>query len=214
MNMGFMGRSIDIAGSLAGLMLGAPIIAAVGVTAACVYGSPIIISKRMGLGGVPFDMYKFRTSSVETSSKKEAPWKQKLGNFLRSRALDEIPQFINILKGDMTFVGLRPFTVEEYEQLHVPNGYKNSIDTRPGVTGTGTLFSIRNPVPLTLEQKLASDEIKSPVGKLLVLFGSVAGVLMVGHGGNQHNVEKIEKTETAPKVASPQPHSSLPALPQ
>jgi exopolysaccharide biosynthesis polyprenyl glycosylphosphotransferase len=98
---------------------------------------------RTGLGGKPFEILKFRTMYTNAEQDGRARWAQKddpritrLGKFLRKSRLDEIPQFINILRGDMSLIGPRPERPEFIEQLEkeIPN-YSFRLLVPPGLTG-------------------------------------------------------------------------------
>lgn len=101
-------------------------------------GSPVIFKqKRPGLNGKIFTMYKFRSMTDEKdkngnllSDEKRLP---KFGKLLRATSLDEIPEFINVLKGDMSLIGPRPLLVEYLEKYN--NKQKRRHEVRPGITG-------------------------------------------------------------------------------
>lgn len=96
-------------------------------------GFPIFIQKRPGLNNKIFVIYKFKTlydSSKKISEKKR---QNKLGNFLRSTGLDELPQLFNILENNMSFVGPRPLLVEYLKKYS--NHQKKRHLVKPGITG-------------------------------------------------------------------------------
>ncbi|KWW16563.1 MULTISPECIES: sugar transferase [Peribacillus] len=101
-------------------------------------GSPVIFKQqRPGLNGIPFDLYKFRTMTDEKDEDGNLISDEKrltnFGRFLRRLSLDELPQLINIIKGDISFVGPRPLLME-YIPLYTPEQAKRH-DVRPGMTG-------------------------------------------------------------------------------
>ncbi len=113
-------------------------------------GSVFYISKRCGRKGVVFNFYKFRSMIDNADTYKESlrersevdgpifkirqdPRITKLGRFLRKYSLDELPQLINVLKGDMSMVGTRPFPVEESKRIE--NKYISRLNIKPGITG-------------------------------------------------------------------------------
>ena len=100
---------------------------------------PIFSQKRVGHFGKEFVMYKFRTITP-TTQESEQETITKTGNFLRRFRLDEIPQIINVLKGELSFVGPRPLWVGEYALLNanIPNHHIRSI-AKPGITGWAQL---------------------------------------------------------------------------
>ncbi len=148
----FTKRSIDIVGSLVGLFI--TIAIAIFVIPAIKMDSsgPVIFKQqRVGLNGRKFDMYKFRTMCVDAETKKrdlttlnehkdglmfkikEDPRITRIGAYLRRTSIDELPQFLNVLKGEMSLVGTRPPTVEEYRRYNYEHLRRLSI--KPGITG-------------------------------------------------------------------------------
>ncbi|MBR2082110.1 MAG: sugar transferase [Elusimicrobiaceae bacterium] len=100
---------------------------------------PIFKQKRVGYFGKEFTMYKFRTITTSTQESAQETL-TKTGNFLRRFRLDEIPQIINVLRGELSLVGPRPLWVGEYTILneHIPNHHIRSI-AKPGITGWAQL---------------------------------------------------------------------------
>jgi sugar transferase EpsL len=101
-------------------------------------GSPVIFRQvRPGKDGMPFTIYKFRTMTDERDSSGQLlPDSERLrdfGRFLRSSSLDELPELINIIKGDMSFVGPRPLLMH-YLSLYTPEQMRRH-EVRPGLTG-------------------------------------------------------------------------------
>lgn len=112
---------------------------------------PVLFKQlRIGLHGRRFYLYKFRSMCIDAESKKkvllknsEAPWPEytcdvdpritRVGRFLRSTSLDEFPQFINVLKGEMSLVGTRPPTPDEVK--YYANWHRRRISLKPGLTG-------------------------------------------------------------------------------
>jgi len=136
-------RTSDFLLSLFGLMLFAPFAPLVALCIKLQDGGPVFYSqKRVGLRNQTFLIYKFRTMRVD-AEKAGAQWAAKgdrrvtwLGRFMRGTRIDEVPQFFNILKGDMSFIGPRPERPEFVEKIEetVPlYGYRHLI--KPGLTG-------------------------------------------------------------------------------
>jgi sugar transferase (PEP-CTERM system associated) len=137
-------RILDLAVSLAGLFLSAPIMA---LTALAVKldspGSVLFRQTRVGLAGRPFEVLKFRSMRADAEAVSGAQWAQKddprvtrIGKHLRKFRLDELPQFINVIRGDMSFVGPRPERPEFVTQLREQIPYYDERHTvRPGITG-------------------------------------------------------------------------------
>lgn len=92
---------------------------------------------RTGKNGINFEMYKFRTMKEckrgEEMNMSHDERVTKIGSFLRKTSIDELPQFINILKGDMSFIGPRPWIVEYYERFN--DEQKKRVRVRPGIIG-------------------------------------------------------------------------------
>jgi lipopolysaccharide/colanic/teichoic acid biosynthesis glycosyltransferase len=117
---------------------------------------------RIGRGGKPFKLYKFRTMIVDAPDLKEAdgstynaaddPRLTKVGKVLRRTSLDELPQVLNILKGEMSFLGTRPDLAEEVA-LYRP-GEEVKLELRPGLSGYAQVYG-RNAI--AWHQRLALD---------------------------------------------------------
>ena len=124
----------------------------VGLAVLVTAGRPVIFSQeRIGKGGAPFTMYKFRTmAGASDESRPRAPvvtdWNNyvfslsgdrdrttKVGGFLRATGLDELPQLWNVLRGDMSLVGPRPEIPDLVEQY--PEEFHRRHEVRPGMTG-------------------------------------------------------------------------------
>ena len=113
-------------------------------------GSPIFGQRRTGEGGRTFVIYKFRTMRVLedgptiVQAARDDGRITSIGRFLRRTSLDELPQLINILKGDMSLVGPRPHAVahDEYYGLAIP-GYNERFLARPGLTGLAQVSGFR-----------------------------------------------------------------------
>jgi sugar transferase EpsL len=115
-----------------------PLIAFVYILFKLIYGKSVLfIQQRPGLHGKPFPLYKFRTMSNGWDPKGNLlPDKErmtKLGKFLRSTSLDELPELFNVLKGDMSLVGPRPLLME-YLPLYTPDQARRH-EVKPGITG-------------------------------------------------------------------------------
>ena len=110
----------------------------VSVTILILEGRPAIFSQaRPGLHGIPFRVYKFRTMTMQSDANgKLLPDRQRLtaiGAFLRKFSLDELPQLVNVLKGDLSLVGPRPLLME-YLPLYTKEQARRH-DVRPGISG-------------------------------------------------------------------------------
>jgi len=150
-------RVIDVIVALTALFVGAPLFLVLSVTVFLVLGSPLLFFQiRPGRGGRPFRMIKFRTMTDDrdTSGKllPDALRLTWLGRFLRASSLDELPEFWNVLVGDMSLVGPRPLLME-YLPLYTPEQARR-LEVRPGITGWAQVNG-RN--ALSWDEKFAMD---------------------------------------------------------
>jgi lipopolysaccharide/colanic/teichoic acid biosynthesis glycosyltransferase len=134
-----MKRLFDIAASLAGLLILSPLLCIIALLIKIQSPGPIFYrGVRTGLHGKPFRIFKFRSMIVEAekvggpSTANNDPRLTKIGKFIRTYKLDELPQLINIIKGEMSFVGPRP-QVEKYTKLYTGEE-KIILSVRPGLT--------------------------------------------------------------------------------
>ncbi|WIY61145.1 sugar transferase [Bacillus arachidis] len=133
-----MKRLFDLFVSLSLSMLISFLIIIVAVLVRFKLGSPILFKQqRPGLHGKPFFLYKFRTMTDETDSEgnmlPDNVRLTKFGKFLRKYSLDELPQLVNVIKGDLSLVGPRPLLME-YLDLYTEEQAKRH-NVRPGITG-------------------------------------------------------------------------------
>ena len=144
-------RFFDIIGSLFGILILLFFFPFVALAIKFESKGPVIFrQERVGRGGRKFMMYKFRSMYVDAEERKkdlydknemdglmfkmkDDPRITKVGRFLRKTSIDELPQFFNILKGDMSMVGTRPPTVDEYEKYNAH--YRRRLSITPGLTG-------------------------------------------------------------------------------
>lgn len=137
-------RIVDIIGAIVAIIIFSPIMIISAILIKASGDGPIIFSQeRVGLHNKTFKMYKFRTMMVQDSKEEKKAWTTKddprvtkIGRILRKTSMDEVPQFFNILKGDMSLVGPRPerpFFVDKYKE-EIPR-YMVKHQVRPGLTG-------------------------------------------------------------------------------
>ena len=153
----YVKRFLDIVGSITGLIIFSPILAIVAFIIYLRMSTPILFRQvRPGLHGQPFRMIKFRTmlDAVDDHgiALPDAQRLTRLGRFLRSTSLDELPGLWNVLKGDMSLVGPRPLLIE-YLPLYSPQQARRH-EVRPGVTGWAQING-RN--ALSWDEKFALD---------------------------------------------------------
>ncbi len=131
-------RALDVLGSGAGLVVLSPVLAGVALAVRLSLGTPVLFRQvRPGRGGRPFTMYKFRTMRDARDARGEPlPDAERLtavGRFIRSTSLDELPELVNVLRGDMSLVGPRPLLLE-YLPLYTAEQARRH-EVRPGITG-------------------------------------------------------------------------------
>lgn len=144
-------RLVDIIGGIVGSIVAIILYVVLGILIKIESPGPIIFSqKRVGKNGRIFKMYKFRSMYRDAEERKKELMKNnemdglmfkmkddpritKIGRFIRKTSLDEFPQFFNVIKGDMSLVGTRPPTLDEYEKYG--NHHKRRLSMRPGITG-------------------------------------------------------------------------------
>lgn len=194
----FLKRTVDITASATALLLLSPVFL---VTSLAIKndskGPAMFTQKRIGKDGKLFEIYKFRTMVPDADKKlfellekdeeaakeyklnkklKNDPRITKLGAFLRKTSIDELPQLINVLKGDMSLVGPRPYLPREMEDME---GYYDTIvESKPGITG---LWQVSGRSNTTFEERMKFDleynENKSFKYDMDLLFKTVGSVV-------------------------------------
>lgn len=174
MTYSFLKRTVDITASATALLLLSPVFL---VTSLAIKndskGPAMFTQKRIGKDGKLFEIYKFRTMVPDADKKlfellekdeeaakeyklnkklKNDPRITKLGAFLRKTSIDELPQLINVLKGDMSLVGPRPYLPREMEDMG--QYYDTIVECKPGITG---LWQVSGRSNTTFEQRLEFD---------------------------------------------------------
>ena len=173
---GFAKRTVDIIGAIGGIVLLAPITLGIFI-AKILYkdkGSIIYTQNRIGKNGKIFKMYKFR-SMIEGADEildeylakndeareeyrinkklKDDPRITKIGKFIRKTSIDEFPQFINVLKGEMSLVGPRPYLEREKEDIGRYYHYVTAV--KPGITG---LWQVSGRNGVSFKERLKLDK--------------------------------------------------------
>ncbi|MGR5116749.1 sugar transferase [Photobacterium damselae] len=150
-----MFRLIDLLVAFFGLLFLWPILLIIVIIGLFDTGSPVFIQTRVGKNKQPFQLIKFRTMSVDTKSVASHLANNasitKLGAFLRKTKIDELPQLINVLKGEMSLVGPRPNLFNQ-DELIVERDKLGIYDVLPGITGLAQVQNIDMSTPKLLAE--------------------------------------------------------------
>jgi exopolysaccharide biosynthesis polyprenyl glycosylphosphotransferase len=176
----FLKRLFDLVMSSAALLALSPLYAVLALVVKIDSNGPVIFrQKRVGLNGREFDFFKFRTMYVDsnpyayTPTKVEDPRITRFGRWLRRSSLDELPQFWNVLKGDMSLVGPRPempFIVAQYNEEQ-----RERLKVKPGITGVWQISAVRGePIHANMEYDLFYIEHRSLLLDLIIMIKTVA----------------------------------------
>ena len=155
-------RALDLLFASVGFVLFLPIMAAVAIAVFADSGAPVFFrQERVGLGGRAFTMFKFRTMRPDADGAWARPGDARItatGAFLRRTSLDELPQLINVLRGEMSLVGPRPEMREYAERFATERSqYPQRHYVRPGITGWAQLHLPRNLQPSDMPAVLGYD---------------------------------------------------------
>ena len=194
-----MRRYLDIIGAIVGLIVSAPIILLVAVPLLLESrGGLFFKQQRVGRNGRLFYMYKLRSMYANAEQRKKEfeeknhmqglmfkmdndPRITKVGRFIRKFSIDELPQFYNVLRGDMSLAGTRPPTLDEFEQYS--SHHKRRLSMRPGITGLWQVSGRSQIEDFEEVVRLDCQYIDnwSPGLDIKILFKTL-GVLFTGHG--------------------------------
>lgn len=192
-------RLLDVAGGLLGCVISLPIIAIVAIPLKLESPGPLIFKqKRVGLNGRIFYIHKLRSMYIDAEERKKELMAQnemnglmfkmqddpritKVGKFIRKTSIDELPQFFDVLVGNMSLVGTRPPTVDEYNQYD--SHHKRRLSMKPGITG---LWQVSGRSKIQNFEDVVSLDVQyidhwSLWGDIKLLFKTVA-VVFSGHG--------------------------------
>ncbi len=191
-----MKRLFDVLFATAALLAFWPLLVILAIVVMLESPGPILFrQRRIGMGEKPFQVLKFRTMRSTPGDEESTPVPDvadfseyvfdplfggkkytRIGHFLRTTSLDELPNLINVLRGEMSIVGPRPEVPELVDQ-YLPD-YRRRHDVRPGMTG---LSQINGRGSLTYEQTMLYDlqyvDEHSPFGDLMILAKTVPAVL-------------------------------------
>jgi lipopolysaccharide/colanic/teichoic acid biosynthesis glycosyltransferase len=181
-------RALDVLIAAAVLVLAAPLIAIAAIAIRLDSSGPAIYrQRRVGEGGMAFDLFKLRTMvqgadpvGVGTIVRENDPRVTRVGAMLRRFSLDEIPNFVNVVRGEMAIVGPRP-TLEAQVELYTPR-QRRRLEVKPGLTGWA---QVNGRVALPWEERIELDvwyvENRSPVLDVRIL-GRTLRLLVTGRG--------------------------------
>jgi lipopolysaccharide/colanic/teichoic acid biosynthesis glycosyltransferase len=136
-----MSRAFDVAAAAVALVLAAPVSALIALAIRLEGGGPAIYrQRRVGKDGVEFDLFKFRTMvsgsdpvGIGTAVATDDPRVTRVGRLIRRLSLDELPNLLNVLRGEMAIVGPRP-TIPAQVELYTPR-QRRRLEVKPGLTG-------------------------------------------------------------------------------
>lgn len=175
-------RGLDVLLSGIGLIVLSPVMLIVAILVRIKLGSPVIFKQqRPGLNEKIFSMYKFRTMTDERDSAGNLLSDEirltKFGKLLRATSLDELPELINIFKGDMSIVGPRPLLVEYLELYNAEQKRRHLV--RPGLTGLAQING-RNAISWTEKFQLDCEYVDSVSFKqdIIIFFLTIKKVLV------------------------------------
>jgi len=197
-------RLLDIVLSLAGLVTLSPLFLIISIAIKLDSKGPVLFKqKRVGIHKSHFYILKFRTMGTDTP--KEVPthllgnpdqWITRVGWFLRKTSLDELPQIINILKGEMSVVGPRPCLWNQYDLITERDKY-GANDVKPGLTGYAQIHG-RDKLPIEVKAGLDGYYVKnmSLWMDIKCFFGTFISVLK-GEGVAESGTGTLAKRESA-----------------
>lgn len=182
-------RILDLLISLALTIVISPVLLVIAIIIKCTSKGPIFFKQeRLGFHGKPFFIIKYRTMIVNAEkigsgvyvNEKDDPRITSIGRFLRSTSLDELPQLLNVIKGEMSLVGPRPpVTYHPYDGYdNYPEWAKKRFEMRPGMTGL-VQTTIRSDVPWDDRMKIDCEYVDkfSVLFDIKILFDTIKTVI-------------------------------------
>jgi len=159
-------RVFDVVASFVGMIIVFPLVLLTALLVKLTSKGPVFYSQvRVGKDGSLFNMYKFRTMKVDAEKDTGPVWAQAddnrltpVGGLLRKSHIDELPQFLNVLRGEMSLIGPRPERpkfVDEFKSK-IPN-YENRLSIKPGITGLAQVWHRYDETILDVKKKLRYD---------------------------------------------------------
>ncbi|WP_066055774.1 exopolysaccharide biosynthesis polyprenyl glycosylphosphotransferase [Robertmurraya korlensis] len=186
----FIKRFIDLISAIVGLVFAAPIIVIFGILIKLETPGPIFfVQERVGHKGKIFNVIKLRSMGIDAEkngaqwASKNDPRVTKIGAFIRKTRIDELPQFINVIKGEMSLIGPRPERPIFTEQFNreIP-GFEDRLQVKPGLTGWA---QVNGGYDISPKEKLELDRyyIKNMRGSLdVVIVLKTVKVCLTGSG--------------------------------
>jgi len=183
-----LSRAIDILGASVGLAVASPFLLVAAIAIKLDSGGPVIYrQRRVGKDGEEFDVYKLRTMKrgadpigVGTPVLEGDPRVTRVGRLLRRLSLDELPNLVNVLRGEMAMVGPRP-TLAAQVELYTPH-QRRRLEVKPGLTGWA---QVNGRAGIPWEERIELDvwyvDHRSPMLDLRILVRT-ARMLLTGHG--------------------------------
>ena len=199
-------RIIDLTLSIAGLVVLSPVLVLLSFAIKLDSPGPVLFKqKRVGINKTHFNIYKFRT--MRTDTPKDTPthlladpdkYITKAGRLLRKASLDELPQIINILLGQMAIIGPRPALWNQYDLIEERDKY-GANDIRPGLTGWAQING-RDELPIEVKSKYDGEYVRrmSFLFDLKCLVGTIL-VVIRRYGVVEGGVGKRSDTQTTGK---------------
>lgn len=181
-------RFLDLVFSMAGLVLGTPVLLVIYFVGLIDTGSPLFRQERVGRNQRTFTLLKFRTMRTDTASVAshlvDASAVTTLGAFLRRTKLDELPQLWNVFKGEMSLVGPRPCLFNQTELIG-ERASRGVFDVKPGITGLAQVNNIDMSTPKLLA------ETDAQMLKELTLYAYFKYIFMTVGGKGSGDVVKL-----------------------
>ena len=151
----YIKRALDFAGASVLLLIASPAFLIIALVIKLTSRGPAVFKQeRTGKGGKNFTMRKFRTMAKDNdvNDTSSGDVVTRVGRILRLTSLDELPQLINVIRGDMSFIGPRPWIPTYYEHMNTEQRRRN--DVRPGITGLAQAYGRNN---LSIHEKIGYD---------------------------------------------------------
>ena len=202
----YIKRLVDMFLSVLGLVVLSPVLVVLAISIKLDSSGPVLFKqKRVGIHKTHFNIYKFRT--MRTNTPKDTPthlladpdkYITKMGRFLRKTSLDELPQIINILFGQMAIIGPRPALWNQYDLIEERDKY-GANDIRPGLTGWAQING-RDELPIEVKAKYDGEYVRrmSFFFDLRCFVGTIA-VIMKRDGVVEGGTGKQSGTKTIGK---------------